>query len=231
MRFSNSQNRIGPKSLNGKENEYQFLFDRRIELDWRKTPDSHISDFSLDILRPFRIDTNDYSINISVTETEKIKISDCLKKHQNKIIIGINVGADEPKNRWSAIKFVKLIEKLNNNYVCCFYLIRTQADEEIIKFIKTKLSFEIEEYKYNFLEEIVATLTNSNLVITNAADIMFIAGTTIVPQVSIFGNLNPFNYSPLGNKKHFIRKSDLIDDVNVDDVFNECKNILEKQNE
>ena len=57
---------------------------------------------------------------------------------------------------------------------------------------------------------------------------MHVAGTTKTPQVSIFGPTNPFNWAPIGNNKFFIRKSDLIDDVSVDDVYSLCTLILPK---
>jgi len=229
MRFSGSLRRIGAKSLNEIDNNFQFLFDSRIELDWRKTPDSHISDFALDILRPFEIDTKDYSINIPSTEKEKTTAQSYLNKYKGKTIIGLNIDANISKNRWSTIKFIELIEKLNEKYLCHFYLIGKVKNNKLIKFVQNKLNFEIEEYQYNSLGEIAEILKNSNLFITNVDDIMFIAGATSVPQISIFGNTNPFNYSPLGNRKYFIRKSDLIDDITVNDVLDKCKKILDKK--
>jgi heptosyltransferase-2 len=55
---------------------------------------------------------------------------------------------------------------------------------------------------------------------------MHVAGTTPTPQISIFGPTNPFNWAPIGEQKYFLRKSDLINDVTVDEVFSLCKNLL-----
>ncbi len=57
---------------------------------------------------------------------------------------------------------------------------------------------------------------------------MHVAGTTPTNQITIFGPTNPFNWAPIGANKHFIRKSELIDDVEVRDVLKMCEMILTK---
>jgi heptosyltransferase-2 len=57
---------------------------------------------------------------------------------------------------------------------------------------------------------------------------MHVAGATDVAQVSIFGPTNPFAWAPLGEDKRIVKKSDFIDDVTVNDVFEECKILLDK---
>ena len=69
----------------------------------------------------------------------------------------------------------------------------------------------------------------SDLFISNDTGIMHVAGTTETPQISIFGPTNPFNWAPIGINKYFIRKSELIDDVSVEDVYHLCEMILSKK--
>jgi len=57
---------------------------------------------------------------------------------------------------------------------------------------------------------------------------MHVAGTTSTPQVSIFGPTNPFCWAPIGSNKIFVRRSELIDDVTVQDVFEICEMLLDK---
>ena len=59
---------------------------------------------------------------------------------------------------------------------------------------------------------------------------MHVAGTTKTPQISLFGPTNPFNWAPCGKNKIFLRKSDLIDDIEVEDVFEICKVLLVDKN-
>jgi heptosyltransferase-2 len=58
---------------------------------------------------------------------------------------------------------------------------------------------------------------------------MHVAGATETPQISIFGPTNPFNWAPIGKNKLFIRKSELIDDVSVEDVYGLCEQLLSKK--
>lgn len=228
MRFSNSITRVGPESLNGINNKYKFLFDRRINLDLNKMPDSHISDFALDILRPFQIDINDFSTKIFINKEDKYEAEKYLDKFRRKIIIGINLEADILQNQWPLIKFAKLMEMLDKKYLCSIYITNLKKENKKYEFIKNKLNFKFKHYKYNSVGELAEVISKSSLFITNADDIMYIAGATPVPQITLFGLKNPFNFSPIGKEKYFIRKSDLISDITVDDVFNKCKMILDK---
>ena len=78
------------------------------------------------------------------------------------------------------------------------------------------------------IPEVAALISKSDLFISNDTGIMHVSGTTNTPQISIFGPTNPFNWAPLGPNKYFIRKSELIEDVAVDDVYQLCNTILNK---
>jgi heptosyltransferase-2 len=106
-RISKSKTRIGAKSLNGELNQSAFLFDRRVDLDWRNHPDSNVSERSLDIVRPFGINTTNYRSEITFngadTTAAKKFIEDFSDKTK-KYLIGLHVGAGKPNNRWSLEK-------------------------------------------------------------------------------------------------------------------------------
>jgi heptosyltransferase-2 len=55
---------------------------------------------------------------------------------------------------------------------------------------------------------------------------MHVAGATSVPQVSLFGPTNPIVWAPIGRNKKFVRKSDLIDEITVEDVMEVCNKLL-----
>jgi len=94
-RAAKAKVRIGPNSLNGKENSSAFLFDRRIDLNWKKYPDANVADFSLDILRPFGISTYNFSSEISFDEKDKAGSQKFIHSFTRKMgkIIGLHVGA------------------------------------------------------------------------------------------------------------------------------------------
>ena len=228
-RISNSKIRIGPNSLDGKPNETAFLFDRRIDIDWRKFPDSNVAEHILEIVRPFGINTKDYSSIISFDNSDLNEA----KKFLNQInfnsiskLIGLHVGAGKPPNRWSLKKFVELISKLNKEDNCTFYLTGTDFDREELNYVKNNSTVKIFEFVNHSVQEIAALVSLSNLFISNDTGIMHVAGTTDTPLISLFGPTNPFNWAPCGKNKIFIRKSDLIDDIQVEDVFITCKKFL-----
>ena len=72
------------------------------------------------------------------------------------------------------------------------------------------------------IPRVAALISLSNLFISNDTGIMHVAGTTSTPQISIFGPTNPLNWAPIGKNKFYIRKSELIDDIAVEDVLKMC---------
>lgn len=228
-RLSKSTIRIGPESLEGKTNKSAYFFDRLVKLDWRHQPDSNVADRILDIVRPFGINTNNYRSEISfekkdlLTAEKFIKTLDYTKKE---ILIGIHVGAGKPPNRWSLNKYIELIEKLKKEYAVCFYLTGSSADKEELDYMKKNLPFEIKVFLNHSIAEVAALVSKTHLFITNDTGIMHVAGATNTPQISIFGPTNPFNWAPVGANKIFLRKSEFIDDITVDDVYSACKMAL-----
>lgn len=228
-RLSNSKIRIGPKSLDGKMNDSQFLFDKRIDIDWRKHPDSHVADRILDLIRPFGIDTNDFSSEINYDESD-IKIAENFLNEiitdKSSAIVGLHVGAGKPQNRWSLTKYVELIKKLNSNFKCTFFLTGSDADNEELGFVQSKITIPLFVFKNKEISQVAALISLSDLFITNDTGTMHIAGSTKTPQISLFGPTNPYNWAPIGPNKYFIRKSELIDDITVQDVYELAAKII-----
>ena len=228
-RLSNSKIRIGPKYFDGRKNESDFFFDRRVTLEWRRHPDSHVSERSLDIARPFGVNTTNYRSEITFDEEdlkEAEKFISNMKYEESDYLIGLHVGAAKIPNRWSILKYAALIKKLNENYPAKFCLTGSSADKELIKFVEVNVPFKIFSFINKKIPEVAALISCSDLFIGNDTGIMHVAGTTNTPQISVFGPTNPYNWAPIGANKYFIRKSELIDDISVDDVFNLCKIVL-----
>jgi ADP-heptose:LPS heptosyltransferase len=231
-RISKSKIRIGAKSLNGKPNLSAFLFDRRIDLDWRNHPDSNVSEQSLDIVRPFGINTKNYKSEISfngVDTNAAKKFIEEFGDQSKKKLIGLHVGAGKANNRWSLEKYATLVKKLYNNFSANFYLTGGWAEKEELNYLIKNLDIKFGKFINKPIPQIAALISMSDLFISNDTGIMHVAGTTDTPQISIFGPTNPFNWAPIGPNKYFIRKSELIDDVSVEDVYHLCELILSKE--
>ncbi len=221
-RLANAKIRIGPAFLSGAKNDFDYFFDRRVSLDWRKHPDAHVSDFGLEILRPFGINTKDFTTNIAFNDEEIRKAKSFLTEKgiaEGKTLIGIHPGAGKPRNRWSMLKFIKLIQKLKKEYDAEFIITGSKADIHEINFLKANSPVKLNFFLDRTIPVLAAMISLCDLFITNDTGVMHVAGATETPQISIFGPTNPFNWAPLGVNKYFIRKSDLIDDVTVEDVL------------
>lgn len=228
-RFSKSKNRIGPKSLNGKPNESAYLFDKLVDIDWQKFPDSNVADMILDIVRPLGIETKNIRSEISIDRSDTELANSFLKKlnvNSDDIVIGFHCGAGKKTNRWSLIKYVELIKKLDQDFQAKMYLTGSRSDEEEIKYILKNVPFKLGLFINKSIPEVAALISESSLFISNDTGIMHVAGTTNTPQISIFGPTNPLNWAPIGENKFFIRKSELIDDVSLEDVYDLCRIIL-----
>ncbi len=224
--FSNSGVKIGPASLNGKENYISFLFNYRIDLDWRKNPDAHVSDFILDIVRPFNISTNEFKSHIEFDKNDIDKAEEFTRKLKGEKLIGFHVGAGKPQNRWSMENFLELIKYIKEKFNARIYITGSSADKYEIDFLKSNLDFEVGYFINKSIPKIAALISMSDLFITNDTGIMHVAGATDTPQISLFGPTNPFNWAPLGKNKFFLRKSDLVSDIKVDEVISLCNTIL-----
>ncbi len=229
--FSDAKIKIGPASLNGKKNELACLFHHRIKLDWRIYPDIHISDFGQDILRPFGISTRNFKAQITVDEKDEKTAEEFIESFQERedqLLIGLHIGAGKQPNRWSIQKFLELIDLISQKYNAAFYFTGSKSDKEEIDFVKNKLQREAGFFLDHSIPELAALISSSNLFITNDTGVMHVAGATDTPQISVFGPTNPYNWSPMGPNKYFVKKSDITDDVTVEDVFEICQLILDK---
>lgn len=230
-RLSNSKIRIGPNSLDGNPNKTAFLFDKRIDIDWRKYPDSNVAEHILEIVKPFGIQTKDFSSEISFDSNDleqAKKFLHSIEHNHEKKLIGLHVGAGKPPNRWSLKKFSELINELSNLYSATIYLTGTTADKEEVEYVFTNTKSKPFKFLNKTVPVVAALISLSDLFISNDTGIMHVAGSTNTPLISLFGPTNPFNWAPCGKNKYFIRKSELIDDIEVYDVLDLCKKILSK---
>lgn len=230
-RLANAKIRIGPESLDGRPNDSVYFFDRRVKLDWRNHPDSNVSERSLDIVRPFGINTDNYYSEVSYDDDDLKNVNRFIDDNNlsnKEFLAGFHIGAGKVQNRWSYLKFASLIKKLSQNHSINLYLTGSNSDKEEIDILKNKLEFDIKMFLNRPIPEVAALISKSDIFISNDTGIMHVAGTTGTPQISLFGPTNPFNWAPIGKNKYFIRKSELIDDISVDDVYRMCERILKK---
>jgi ADP-heptose:LPS heptosyltransferase len=230
--LSDAKYKVGPKSLDGAENPFSYVFNKKVDLSWKKCPDAHVSDFILDIVRPLGIKTKNYSTIVDYDKADEdiaVDFLNYLNVTIDDYVIGFHIGAGKPPNRWPLEKFIKLIYLLQQYHSIKIYFTGTNADKDEIDYVQLNLGFEAGYFLNKTIPQLSALISKSNLFITNDTGVMHVAGATKTPQISIFGPTNPFNWAPIGIDKYFLKKSELTGDVEVEEVFNLCKYILEKK--
>ena len=102
--------------------------------------------------------------------------------------------------------------------------------KEILFELQNKLDFNPMILRDKTIPEIAAVIDKSNLFISNDTGIMHVAGATTCPLISLFGPTNPMMWSPIGKKKYFIKNSNDINSIKVDDVLKLAEGILNETN-
>ncbi len=221
--------KAGANWLDGKYNESAFFFNKKINLDWRLQPDLHIAERILDIVKPLGIEPAGYSPEVSFDGEDEEKAEKFLtrfEEYNQRCIIGLHTGAGKIPNRWYHKNFVNLIKELKANWDACIYLTGSSADLSIIEKIKEELNFTVLEFIDKSIPEVAALISKSDLFITNDTGIMHVAGSTSTPQISLFGPTNPFVWAPMGKNKVFLQRSDIIDNITVNEVFDIAGRLL-----
>ncbi len=228
--LSKAKIRIGPKSIDGKENITSFLFNYQIVLDWTKEEKKHQTERNLDIVRPFGIDTDDLSVVIPYFEEDKKFAEEFLREREKfNCVIGYHPGAGKVKNRWSAKNFAQLAIKLSEKFNALTLITAGPMDETPVREMLTHINGKIKYLllKNERITRVIAVIDSIELLITNDTGIMHVAGATKTPVISLFGPTNPYQWAPLGKNKFFIySKTGEINDITVEQVYKLAEEIL-----
>ncbi|GJQ33131.1 MAG: ADP-heptose--LPS heptosyltransferase [Ignavibacteriaceae bacterium] len=221
--------KVGPKYLDGKYNEADLFFNRKVVLDWRNHPDMHIAERILDIVKPLGVEPAGYAPEVSV-DTVDVAFADQFlnhfEEHHTRPVIGLHTGAGKVPNRWYYKNFVAVIQTLREKYDACIYLTGSSADISTIEKIMEELPFTVLTCIDRSIPEVAAVIARSDLFITNDTGIMHVAGSTATPQISLFGPTNPFVWAPMGTNKVFMQRSDIIDNITVAEVCEVADRLL-----
>lgn len=227
-RIAGSKFTIGPNSLNQKPNKYSFMFDYKIDVGMGVNDNRHISEKILDIVKPFGIYTKNLTEHIFITAETRIFAQEIFKEHPE-IKIGLHIGAGKVPNRWSVFKFAEVINYLYDHYNAFVYLTIGHWDEKLLEQILPLLKKNPLVLRNLSIPKLAAIIEQSDLFISNDTGIMHVAGSTKTPLIALFGPTDPEIWAPIGSNKFYIKKSNNIDDIQVEDVINKINFILKLQ--
>ncbi len=123
------------------------------------------------------------------------------RKDASLVVINVNAGATSLLRRWPARNFVALSEALVKD--CDLAFIGTLGEREYVDSVLRSLSAQARAHAFNFsgcfnAEELVALLSESDIVITNDSGPLHIAVGAGCRTISFFGPESPHRYGPLG---------------------------------
>ena len=234
---SGARIRVGVKSIDGIKNKSHSFLNIKSDFTWKET---HQLKRNLDVVKQI-------GCGLSKDEIESLKfkftpeeISEAKLFLESKFpdksrkIIGFHPGAGKEENKWSYNNFIDLILKTYSKYKNYVLLTSGWLDDVIISKIGNELQKRNVTYVvlHNLpIKKLGVILSLINLYITNDTGSMHIAGFSNAKMISLFGPTNPNEWAPKGINQLYIKsKTDNINDINVDEVFNKMEPLLEQIN-
>lgn len=235
--LSGAKIRAGVKSINEKVNKFAHLLNVKSAFMWGN--DVHESIRNLDIVRQIGCSLTEEqleSLSLIITYREDKTAIEYLEKNapdNKKISIGIHCGAGKPQNRWNTMNFAELITELNKKTNCYIFLTSGSMDKEPVTELEKQLKFRKINYKKieNMkARQVGAILKYFALFITNDTGIMHLAGYCGAKVLGLFGPSKGTALIPFKKNCHYIQsKSDNINDITVQEVFDKVLSIIEQE--
>lgn len=231
LRFIKAKRKIGFAKINDNPNPYTFSLNSSVNFNWKDNPDIHFSEILINLLLPLGFQLKNKSPNLNfynLSDIQKREVFNSFNINHDTKLVGINYNSDNLLSKWDSENVVRLIELFNNSGEYLFYFVGTGIENNIQLLLKKtqKLIPLLNKKKYL---ELIYVIAASSLFITCDSELMHLAGSTNVPQISLFGNRNPFNWAPLGKDKLFISKSYGVNDIGSEEVFDLSINLMNRE--
>jgi ADP-heptose:LPS heptosyltransferase len=230
--LSGARIRIGANSIDGKKNPSGFLFNARVDLDWRNQSLKHQTERNLDIVRPFGIDTGDLSPVIRLTDEERKFADEFIDKNigDRMTVIGFHPGAGKESNRWSAERFAQLADKLAQKFNALILVSQGPVDDELVAAMIEKLACQYVVLKP--IREVAAVINKLSLFVTNDTGIMHVAAAMNTPVLSLFGPTDPLQWAPVGRRnKYVLGRCENVNSITVDKVYRIAVDMIKSSRE
>ena len=190
------------------------------EIGWKNDQDNHFSEMLMKLFSPLTDKIlPDYSALtfFRILDSERTEVITRYKIPTLYKLIGLNFDTLRIADKLSYDKITKIIAEFLKKEVCFIYLISSESNIEIQKVAK-RFDKKITHIKNKNYPEILKLISISDLFITIDSEIMQLAGICNVPQISLFGDTNPFRWAPIGKNKKFIKLKEFIEDISLDEL-------------
>ncbi len=171
----------------------------------------HFVDLTLDVMRPLGIVTKDKTPEIFLTDGEKKRAENWLKKNgvEDKPIIGIHPSAYYESQRWLPERFVELIKQLCKKKSYELILFGGPEDKELIDRIVSMVNDGILTYIPDDLRKFAAVLSCCSIFICNNSGPLHMAVAVNTPTISFMGPTYKNRWMPIGDSHKVLRIDNL----------------------
>ena len=205
-----AKRRIATKYLNYSRSNWDYLNTQLKE----EIKDRHnvLENFDLvKLLAPEAEESELGDIKIDISIEDEVSAADYLidKQIMESFLVGFHAGSATFKRhinkRWPADKYIKLAEKLNEQYGAHILLFGTEMDVNEYIHEKTKDFTNIP--KENNIMQSIALMEKCKLFVTNDTALMHISAGLKIPTIAVFGYTNYKELYPWNNKHIVVRKN------------------------
>ncbi len=192
--------RLGPATLEGRENPSAFVYTHRMALDWSGDPARHQTLRNLDIARDLGLPSVDLSLEITLTQAEKARGRELVTglREGRRPVVAMHVGAGKAPNRWPAARFAQLAEDLTRETGAAIIVTAGPMDEEAVRQIELTLGENVYLIQNQPVRYVASVLAEVDLLVSNDTGIMHIGAAVGAPVLSLFGPTSPEQWAPLG---------------------------------
>ncbi|MGH7273140.1 MAG: lipopolysaccharide heptosyltransferase II, partial [Nitrospiria bacterium] len=171
----------------------------------------HQADYYLHLLRPLGLKDGFKRPYLKTTALEDENARRLLRKHgveDGERVVGINPGATYgTAKRWPAERYARLADRLIESQKARIVIFGGPGEEVLGREISAQMRHPaIVLSGCLSVRELMATIRQCALFITNDSGPMHIAAAFEIPLVAIFGPTDPEMTSPLGNRSLLLRK-------------------------
>lgn len=227
--FSGAKRRIGPGSLSGRRNLTGYLYNVRVDLDWRKSPLAHQTQRNLDLASILVLNPVSLELHVGL-QPEEIRAGKELLdgvRGSRTLIVGFHPGAAKAANRWDALRFAEIANRCAEIFHA-FIVISSGPDdaEQVHEMI---LNMPNEHLVVGQPVRFAASAVQQcDVFVTNDTGMMHVAAGVGTPTLSLFGPTDPLQWAPIGRRHRFILGHDRsMNSISVEKVWTVLTEMLE----
>lgn len=220
--LSRARWRIGARSLQGRENPTSFCYTTSVDLDWNNNLGRHQTLRNLDVLQPLGICTDDLSHVMGLMDDERIEAKRSVQSlwSTRKILVGLHPGAGKPENRWPAVHFAHIANKLSAEMDAGIVITAGHMDDVPLEEFRQHVESGFLLIHNQPLRKVAAIISELDLFVTNDTGITHVAAATGTPVLALFGPTDARQWMPVGAKNRFISaENGKMDSISTDRVY------------